>query len=64
MVAQLAMLAHRGGRGVRTPFTQSWGLIVVDEAHRTSGYLGKPWAVVHDNPRMSAARRLYSGAMH
>ncbi|MFE5197969.1 hypothetical protein ACFQ93_30235 [Streptomyces sp. NPDC056601] len=26
-----------------------WDLIVVDEAHRTSGRLGKPWAVVHDN---------------
>ncbi|MEV6963468.1 DEAD/DEAH box helicase family protein, partial [Streptomyces sp. NPDC051207] len=25
-----------------------WDLIVVDEAHRTSGLLGKPWAVVHD----------------
>ncbi|SFT31926.1 Type III restriction enzyme, res subunit, partial [Streptomyces sp. ok210] len=26
-----------------------WDLIVVDEAHRTSGRIGKPWAVVHDN---------------
>ncbi|WP_440581459.1 DEAD/DEAH box helicase family protein, partial [Streptomyces sp. PT19] len=31
-----------------------WDLIVVDEAHRTSGRLGKPWAVVHDNTRIPA----------
>ncbi|MFD4693224.1 Helicase associated domain protein [Streptomyces sp. NPDC058463] len=37
-------------------------LIVVDEAHRTSGRIGKPWAVVHDNTRIPAARRLYMTA--
>ncbi|MFD3696233.1 Helicase associated domain protein [Streptomyces sp. NPDC058646] len=36
-----------------------WDLIVVDEAHRTSGRIGKPWAVVHDNARIPAVRRLY-----
>ncbi|MEU9143782.1 Helicase associated domain protein [Streptomyces sp. NPDC048349] len=36
-----------------------WDLIVVDEAHRTSGRIGKPWAVVHDNARIPALRRLY-----
>lgn len=36
-----------------------WDLIVVDEAHRTSGRIGKPWAVVHDNTRIPALRRLY-----
>lgn len=36
-----------------------WDLIVVDEAHRTSGRIGKPWAVVHDNTRIPAVRRLY-----
>ncbi|MFJ5030284.1 Helicase associated domain protein [Streptomyces sp. NPDC088560] len=39
-----------------------WDLIVVDEAHRTSGRLGKPWAVVHDNTRIPASRRLYMTA--
>ncbi|MDJ0379929.1 DEAD/DEAH box helicase [Streptomyces sp. G-G2] len=39
-----------------------WDLIVVDEAHRTSGRLGKPWAVVHDNTRIPAVRRLYMTA--
>ncbi|MFE0200479.1 DEAD/DEAH box helicase family protein [[Kitasatospora] papulosa] len=35
-----------------------WNLIIVDEAHRTSGRAGKPWAVVHDNTRIPAERRL------
>ncbi|MGW0647310.1 Helicase associated domain protein [Streptomyces umbrinus] len=37
----------------------AWDLIVVDEAHRTSGRMGKPWALVHDNTRIPAAARLY-----
>ncbi|RXS68735.1 DEAD/DEAH box helicase [Streptomyces sioyaensis] len=40
----------------------AWDLIVVDEAHRTSGRLGKPWAVVHDNARIPSLRRLYMTA--
>ncbi|MGW7347647.1 Helicase associated domain protein [Streptomyces sp. NPDC054854] len=40
----------------------SWDLIVVDEAHRTSGRIGKPWAVVHDNTRIASVRRLYMTA--
>ncbi|MGW0396128.1 Helicase associated domain protein [Streptomyces sp. NPDC003042] len=40
----------------------AWDLVVVDEAHRTSGRIGKPWAVVHDNARIPAARRLYMTA--
>ncbi|HZH28360.1 MAG TPA: Helicase associated domain protein [Azospirillaceae bacterium] len=39
-----------------------WSLIVVDEAHRTSGRIGRPWAVVHDNTRIPALRRLYMTA--
>ncbi|MFJ5534951.1 Helicase associated domain protein [Streptomyces sp. NPDC093261] len=39
-----------------------WDLIVVDEAHRTSGRIGKPWAVVHDNARIPALCRLYMTA--
>ncbi|MEU6950274.1 Helicase associated domain protein [Streptomyces sp. NPDC046316] len=40
----------------------AWDLIVVDEAHRTSGRIGKPWAVVHDNQRIPSLRRLYMTA--
>jgi len=40
----------------------AWDLIVVDEAHRTSGRIGKPWAVVHDNARIPSSRRLYMTA--
>ncbi|MDH2393381.1 Helicase associated domain protein [Streptomyces sp. HNM0663] len=39
-----------------------WNLIIVDEAHRTSGRAGKPWAVIHDNTRIPAERRLYMTA--
>ncbi|WP_189908789.1 DEAD/DEAH box helicase [Streptomyces capillispiralis] len=39
-----------------------WDLIVVDEAHRVSGRTGRPWAVVHDNTRIPALRRLYMTA--
>ncbi|WP_431954845.1 Helicase associated domain protein [Actinacidiphila sp. bgisy167] len=39
-----------------------WSLIIVDEAHRTSGRAGKPWAAVHDNTRIPADRRLYMTA--
>ncbi|MEU6347605.1 Helicase associated domain protein [Streptomyces sp. NPDC046977] len=47
--------AHAAGLG-------AWDLVVVDEAHRTSGALGKPWAGVHDNGRLPAVRRLYMTA--
>ncbi|MEV6962064.1 Helicase associated domain protein [Streptomyces sp. NPDC051207] len=47
--------AHRAG-------LPGWDLIVVDEAHRTSGRIGKPWAVVHDNARIPSLRRLYMTA--
>ncbi|MFE9360274.1 Helicase associated domain protein [Streptomyces olivaceoviridis] len=47
--------AHRAG-------LPGWDLIVVDESHRTSGRLGKPWAVVHDNTRIPSLRRLYMTA--
>ncbi|MFI0904252.1 Helicase associated domain protein [Streptomyces sioyaensis] len=33
-----------------------------DEAHRTSGRIGKPWAVVHDNQKIPSLRRLYMTA--
>ncbi|MEU3620673.1 Helicase associated domain protein [Streptomyces sp. NPDC006872] len=34
-------------------------LVVIDEAHRTSGSMGKAWAAVHDQDVIPAARRLY-----
>lgn len=34
-------------------------LAVVDEAHRTSGSMGKAWAGIHDQNIVPAARRLY-----
>ncbi|MEV5513920.1 Helicase associated domain protein [Streptomyces flaveolus] len=37
----------------------SWDLVVVDEAHRTAGHLGKAWAAVHHDDQVPAARRLY-----
>ncbi|MEU1854385.1 Helicase associated domain protein [Streptomyces sp. NPDC019990] len=40
----------------------AWDLIVVDEAHRVSGRIGKPWAVVHDNQKIPSLRRLYTTA--
>ncbi|WP_399935042.1 Helicase associated domain protein [Streptomyces kanamyceticus] len=40
----------------------AWDLIVVDEAHRVSGRIGKPWAVVHDNQKIPSRRRLYMTA--
>ncbi|MEU2396362.1 DEAD/DEAH box helicase family protein, partial [Streptomyces sp. NPDC007369] len=38
---------------------QPFDLIVVDEAHRTSGSLGKAWAAIHRQSAIPAARRLY-----
>ncbi|MCI4040197.1 helicase associated domain-containing protein [Streptomyces sp. TRM75563] len=51
--------ALRGSYGQRmAPFD----LVVVDEAHRTSGDGSKAWACVHDQQRIPAARRLYMTA--
>ncbi|WP_424892193.1 Helicase associated domain protein [Streptomyces sp. XH2] len=36
-----------------------WSCIAVDEAHRTSGHLGKRWAAVHDDALVPAHKRLY-----
>ncbi|MFF3950778.1 DEAD/DEAH box helicase [Streptomyces sp. NPDC001902] len=35
-----------------------WDLAILDEAHRVSGAIGKPWAAVLDNTRIPATRRL------
>ncbi|MFE7779283.1 Helicase associated domain protein [Streptomyces sp. NPDC057445] len=41
------------------PAIQPFDLVVVDEAHRTSGSLGKAWAAIHRQSEIPAARRLY-----
>ncbi|MEU9256331.1 DEAD/DEAH box helicase family protein [Streptomyces sp. NPDC048270] len=51
--ASLPVLAEAHRAGLRR-----WDL-VVDEAHRTSGPWGKPWAAVHDDAVLPAGRRLY-----
>ncbi|MEU0187075.1 DEAD/DEAH box helicase family protein [Streptomyces sp. NPDC006207] len=43
----------------KTDAIPTWDLIICDEAHRTSGSLGKAWAAVHDDARIPARRRLY-----
>ncbi|CAL9647566.1 hypothetical protein SUDANB146_06501 (plasmid) [Streptomyces sp. enrichment culture] len=35
----------------------AWGPIVADEAHRVSGRIRKPWAVVHDSQKVPSLRR-------
>ncbi|GHH81580.1 hypothetical protein GCM10018781_64530 [Kitasatospora indigofera] len=39
-----------------------WDVIVVDEAHHTTGNLDKAWAQVHDNDVLPARHRLYMTA--
>ncbi|MGW8955536.1 Helicase associated domain protein [Streptomyces sp. NPDC055709] len=51
--------AHEGTFGLPMDV---WDLVVVDEAHRTSGSLGKAWAAVHDQELLPAMRRLYMTA--
>ncbi|MFE5593333.1 Helicase associated domain protein [Streptomyces sp. NPDC056549] len=36
-----------------------WDLVVVDEAHRTAGRLGKAWAAIHHDDQIPTRRRLY-----
>ena len=36
-----------------------WDIAVVDEAHRTAGVGGRPWALIHDAAAIPAQRRLY-----
>ncbi len=51
--------ALRGSYGqIMSPFD----LVVIDEAHRTSGDGSKAWASVHHQDRIPAARRLYMTA--
>ncbi|MFD9453377.1 Helicase associated domain protein [Streptomyces sp. NPDC059985] len=51
--------AHRGEYGLPMDV---FDLVVVDEAHRTSGSAGKAWADVHRQEVVPAMRRLYMTA--
>ncbi|MEU1820799.1 Helicase associated domain protein [Streptomyces roseifaciens] len=56
--ASLGVLAE-AFEGVYGQQLDALDLVVVDEAHRTSGSLGKAWADVHKQDVIPAARRLY-----
>ncbi|MFI2373393.1 Helicase associated domain protein [Streptomyces sp. NPDC018833] len=60
--ATYASLGHGTLERAHAAGLPGWDLVVVDEAHRTSGRIGKPWAVIHDNTRIPALRRLYMTA--
>ncbi|WP_405655076.1 DEAD/DEAH box helicase family protein [Streptomyces sp. NBC_00019] len=49
-------------QGAHAAGLPAWDLMVVDEAHRTSGDGMKPWAAVHDQTQIPAQRRLYMTA--
>ncbi|MEV7238728.1 Helicase associated domain protein [Streptomyces sp. NPDC051020] len=51
--------AHEGAYGLPMDV---FDLVVVDEAHRTSGSAGKAWAAIHDQDVIPAMRRLYMTA--
>ncbi|MFI1154891.1 Helicase associated domain protein [Streptomyces sp. NPDC020817] len=51
--------AHRGEYGLPM---EAFDLVVVDEAHRTSGSAGKAWADIHRQEVIPAHRRLYMTA--
>ncbi|WP_406378489.1 DEAD/DEAH box helicase family protein [Streptomyces sp. NBC_01618] len=44
------------------PKMDVFDLVIVDEAHRTSGSAGKAWAAIHDQDGIPAMRRLYMTA--
>ncbi|MEU4490201.1 Helicase associated domain protein [Streptomyces purpurascens] len=56
--ASLGVLAE-AFEGVYGQRLDRMDLVCVDEAHRTSGSMGKAWAAVHDQAVIPAGRRLY-----
>ncbi|KOT84568.1 hypothetical protein ADK48_13230, partial [Streptomyces rimosus subsp. rimosus] len=72
LAAEDGMAGEAGGpapgvleRAMRGSYGQRLGafdLLIIDEAHRTSGDLGKAWAAVLDNERIPAVRRLFMTA--
>lgn len=51
--------AHEGEYGLPMDV---FDLVVIDEAHRTSGSMGKAWAAIHNQNVIPAMRRLYMTA--
>ncbi|MDX3458882.1 Helicase associated domain protein [Streptomyces sp. ME02-8801-2C] len=51
--------ALAGGERLYGQSMAPFDLTVVDEAHSTTGDLGRPWAAIHDNTRIPAGFRLY-----
>lgn len=51
--------ALAGGERLYGQAMAPFDLAVVDEAHSTTGDLGRPWAAIHDNTRIPADFRLY-----
>ncbi|MFF5393414.1 Helicase associated domain protein [Streptomyces sp. NPDC013012] len=51
--------ALAGGERLYGQRMDGFDLAIVDEAHGTAGDLGRPWAAIHDNPRIPADFRLY-----
>ncbi|MFJ5273835.1 Helicase associated domain protein [Streptomyces sp. NPDC088358] len=51
--------ALAGGERLYGQSMDGFDLAIVDEAHSTTGDLGRPWAAIHDNRRIPAGFRLY-----
>ncbi|MFG2417392.1 DEAD/DEAH box helicase [Streptomyces goshikiensis] len=51
--------ALAGGERLYGQQMEGFDLAIVDEAHGTTGDLGRPWAAIHDNTRIPAEFRLY-----
>ncbi len=51
--------ALAGGERLYGQRMDGFDLAIVDEAHGTTGDLGRPWAAIHDNQRIPADFRLY-----
>ncbi|MFJ7416424.1 Helicase associated domain protein [Streptomyces sp. NPDC098077] len=51
--------ALAGGKRLYGQQMAPFDLTIVDEAHSTTGELGRPWAAIHDNARIPSAFRLY-----
>ncbi|MFF0059427.1 Helicase associated domain protein [Streptomyces microflavus] len=51
--------ALAGGERLYGQRMAPFDLTIVDEAHSTTGELGRPWAAIHDNARIPSDFRLY-----
>ncbi|MFJ9195438.1 DEAD/DEAH box helicase [Streptomyces globisporus] len=51
--------ALAGGQRLYGQQMAPFDLAILDEAHSTTGELGRPWAAIHDNQRIPADFRLY-----